>query len=112
VTDEAEACHAGRTLQIRFRTETERAQIDAAAARAALPPSTYARTLLLGANPPRQAYRPSVSDQDLARALWRLSVIANVLRVRVPVIAAELDDDFQAVGDLIKRGLGRRRDGD
>jgi hypothetical protein len=96
----------GRPLQIRFQAATERAQLDALAARANLPTSTYARTVLLGVNPPRQARRPTVQHQEAARCLGAWGHVASTLRKRVPELAADLEPDLQAVGNLIKQLLG------
>jgi hypothetical protein len=99
----------GKTLTIRFGSEAERAHVDAHAARADLPVSTYARRVLLGLNP-RKARRSTAERQDVARCLSVIGHIASTLRMRAPEVAADLDSDLQALGNLLKKALGRRHD--
>ena len=63
---------------IRLSAE-ERAVIDAAAERAGLTTSSYARQVLLGAPAPRQVRRPPVERRELARLLGELGKIGGNL---------------------------------
>jgi len=67
-----------RVLPIRL-SEDERATVDAAADRAGLTASSYARQTLLGAPAPRQVRRPPVERRELARLLGELGKIAGEL---------------------------------
>jgi hypothetical protein len=67
-----------RIVPIRLSDE-EHAAIDAAAQRAGLVFSTYARQVLLGAPAPRQVRRPPVERRELARLLGELGKIGGNL---------------------------------
>lgn len=103
-------------LPIRLSAE-ERAVIDAAAEKAGLVVSSYARQALLGAPAPRQVRRPVVERRELARLLGELGKIGNNLNQLakdansgVLVFEGEIDAAKLALvemRDAVLRALGR-----
>jgi hypothetical protein len=67
-----------RLLQLRL-TDAELAEIEAMANRAALTPSSYARSVLLDAPPPRARRRPTIEAQAVARMLGELGKVGSNL---------------------------------
>lgn len=99
-------------------TAAERAQIEAQAARAGLALGSHARRVLLGAEPPRQARRPSVEAAALSAAVAQLGRVGsnlNQLARRAnegrfpapPELAAGLAEVRAAVALMIE-ALGRK----
>ncbi len=103
-------------LPVRLAAE-ERAAVDAAAERAGLTVSSYARQAMLGAPAPRQVRRPPVEKKELARLLGEvgkiggnLNQIARAVNTGVVVPNTKIDealDGLQTVRDAILKALGR-----
>jgi len=112
----SETRHRTNHLKLRL-TDDERSTLDAAAERAGLSLSGWARSTLLSAPPVRQARRPPVERAELARLLGQLGKIGgNVNQIaRVlngggeadPPALAGLRDDIAVMRAAIMGALGR-----
>ncbi len=98
----------GRHLTIRLSVG-ERAKIDTDAERAGLMSGSYARRVLLGAEPPRQMRRPAVERTLLARLLGELGRVgSNLNQLAREVNRGDSVDRIGLAEDL--RDLRRLRD--
>jgi len=106
-----------RSSIIGFRaTDAERAEIEAAAERAGLTVSSYARATMLSAPQTRATRRPTIERQVLAQILAQLGriggnvhQIAKALNFREPVMAdiPAVLAEVKAAGAAIMHALGR-----
>jgi hypothetical protein len=116
VTHGSETRIRNKHLTIRFSGE-QRSAIEGDAERAGLSTGSYARQVLLGADPPRQVRRPIVERRELARLLGALGQVGNNVNqlARASNQGAEVDrtallgalSDLRAVRDAVLVALGR-----
>jgi hypothetical protein len=101
---------------IGFRaTDEERAQIEAAAARAGLTVGSYVRSRAIAAPITRAVRRPPVETAQLARLLGMLGAIGGTLQrlAQTPEMAGSNEvqaavGEFRTVAAAIMRALGKR----
>lgn len=103
-------------LPVRLAAD-ERAAVEAAAERAGLTVSSYARQAMLGAPAPRQVRRPPVEKRELVRLLGEvgkiggnLNQLSKAVNTGVLVYGGDLDAALagvREVRDAILRALGR-----
>ena len=106
----------GSVLPVRLAAE-ERAALDAAAEKAGLTTSSYARQAMLGAPAPRQVRRPPVERRELARLLGEvgkvggnLNQIARALNTGILVYEGEIETALSGLAEVraaILKALGR-----
>lgn len=92
-------------LPIRLAAD-ERAALDAAAEKAGLTTSSYARQAMLGAPAPRQVRRPPVERRELARLLGELGHIGGNLNQ----LAKSANTSVVVYGNEIAAALGQLRE--
>jgi hypothetical protein len=120
MVDQQRRCYR---ITIRF-LPAEHQLIAAAAAKAEVCLSAYARQVLVGARPPRSARRPGVEKRLLTQALDRLgtigsglraiarAVVANPAGAIMPVVERDLSRSLLELRDArhdLLRALGRRK---
>jgi hypothetical protein len=93
------------TLPVRLSTE-ERGHVEAAAERAGLAASSYARQVLLGAPAPRQVRRPPVERKELARILGELGKVGSNLNQ----LTKGVNSGIVPYGNEIEAALGGLQD--
>lgn len=82
-------------------TPEERDLIDRHAERAALTVGSYARGVLLGVEPPRQARRPPVEKRELARLLGHIGHIGSNVNQIARVLNGGGEADLPALDDAL-----------
>jgi hypothetical protein len=92
-------------LPVRLAAD-ERATLDAAAEKAGLTTSSYARQAMLGAPAPRQVRRPPVERQELARLLAELGKVGSNLNQ----LAKAVNSGIVPYGNEIEAALVGLRD--
>jgi hypothetical protein len=105
-----------RVLPIRLSAD-ERAAVEAAAEKAGLTASSYARQVLLGAPAPRQVRRPPVEKRELVRLLGglgnvrgNLNQLAKAVHTGILIYSGDIDAALAALAEVraaILAALGR-----
>jgi Bacterial mobilisation protein (MobC) len=95
-------------LPIRLTPE-ERRLIDGNAERAALTAASYARHVLLGVDPPRQARRPPVEKRELGRLLGLAGNIASNINQIARVLNGGGEADLGALDHALAELTDMRR---